>query len=173
MREIQLTRGKVALVDDRDFEAMSHYKWHARKGVRTWYAEGHGHREDGAPTHLSMHRLIMGAPEGMQVDHIDGNGLNNTRENLRLCTRAENQFNRACSGGKSKYKGVSLHRNGKKWRAQIWFADKRVDLGLFIDEEDAARAYDEAARRLFGQFARLNFPLEQEQSALTGTETRP
>jgi len=104
-----------------------------------------------------MHRAILNAPPRMDVDHINGNGLNNTRENLRLCTRSQNMMNQRLKGGTSRFRGVSWLKGGAKWHAQVRANGKRLHLGLFTDETEAAMAYDAAARELFGDFARLNF----------------
>jgi len=105
-----------------------------------------------------MHRLIMNAPEGLVVDHIDRNGLNNRKCNLRLCTKAQNvQNSRPRRNRSSKYKGVFWNKLNKKWSASIHKGDKRIYLGGFDDEIEAALAYDRKAAELFGEFAYLNF----------------
>lgn len=113
----------------------------------------------------SLHRLIgerMGiAEDGLFIDHKDGNCLNNLRSNLRKADRRQNAANsRSKRGGTSKYKGVSKRDKGNRWRACIWDVDHSVELGSFLDEEDAARAYDKAALAQYGEFARTNFPRE-------------
>jgi len=114
-------------------------------------------RADGN-TKTSMHREIMNAPKGLDVDHIDGNGLNNRKSNLRLCTHAENVHNsRPMRNGSSKYKGVCWHKTYKKWYSSIGKTGKRFYLGRFDNEIDAALAYDKKAKELFGEFAYLNF----------------
>ncbi len=105
-----------------------------------------------------MHRMIMGEPKGMFVDHIDGNSQNNRRSNLRICTPAQNLQNQRPKGGTSRYKGVYFHKKDNKWMAKIGFNGKNTYLGLFEDEILAARAYDKKAKELFGEFAYLNFP---------------
>jgi len=106
-----------------------------------------------------MHRVIMRAPKGVMCDHRNHNGLDNRKSNLRLCTSAQNQYNKKpkkdCA---SKYKGVVRRKDCKKWRAKIGFKGKRIHLGYFDDEMDAAMAYDDKAIELFGEFAYLNFP---------------
>lgn len=141
---ISLTQGKVTLVSDQDFEKLNKYKWcfdgqYAQRRIRT--------------KTLRMHRDIFDVPKGMQVDHIDGDHLNNTRENLRICTNAENQMNRSKKG---MYKGVTLHKETGKFRAYIKKDGKQIHLGLFEKPEDAAKEYDRAAVELFGSFARTN-----------------
>lgn len=161
IRFIPLTQGKVAIVDAKDYHWLSKYKWYATKSGQRFYAQRHKNGRN-----ISMHRMIMQAPKQMVVDHIDGNGLNNRRANLRLCSIPENLRNRRSPGGTSKYKGVTFHKQRKKWRAVISSNRRHIHLGLFDDEIDAARAYDRKADELFGEFAYLNFP----DSATEGTE---
>lgn len=157
MRQIPLTRGKFALVDDDMFDFLSQFKWLAIGGRPTWYA-GRGISTGIAykGRTIYMHRLIIDAPEDMQVDHIDGNGLNNTRSNLRLATPAENRRNLTREPiSASGYKGV--YRVYRKWRAMIQVNRKSWHLGYFDSAEEAARAYDAAAIIHHGEFASLNF----------------
>lgn len=162
MKEIKLTKGFVALVDDRDYAELSRHKWQAQENGRRVYATRNGHRlgDDGKRirTKVYMHREIMGNAL-FHVDHRDGDGLNNQRSNLRLATRTENQGNvKIRSSNTSGYRGVSWEANARKWRAGIGRNGKRSYIGLFSSAEDAARAYDDAARQYFGEFATLNFP---------------
>jgi hypothetical protein len=108
---------------------------------------------------VKMHREIMNAPAGVFVDHRYGDGLDNRKVNLRIATRAQNQYNRRKTSKKttSKYKGVHLDRNRNKYRAIIGCSGKRIFLGYFDNETDAAKAYDEAAKKYHGEFAKLNF----------------
>ena len=103
-----------------------------------------------------MHRLIMDAQERQEIDHADGNGLNNQKDNLRFCTHSQNHMNRKPTKGSSKYKGVSWHKAAKKWNARITLNKKTVSIGYFDSEIIAAKAYDEKAIELFGEFAKLN-----------------
>ncbi len=155
MREIPLTQGKVALVDDEDFEEISKYKWCASKGSRnchTYYAV-RGYRNHGSSVTESMHRRVMGFKG--HIDHIDGNGLNNQRENLREATSTQNMRNRHPRfKSTSSLKGVGLFRG--KWRARIFLNGKETHLGVFNTEKEAGLAYDLAARKYFGEFAWLN-----------------
>jgi hypothetical protein len=152
MREIPLTQGKVALVDDEDYERLSCHKWRALRNKNRWYA-----MRDGGGRKILMHREIMGAPQGLQVDHIDGNGLNNQSCNLRICTNAENQHNQGVrSSNTSGFKGVSWYKRYRKWQVAIRIDGERKYLGYFSNKVEAARAYDNAAKRYHGEFARLN-----------------
>ena len=154
-----LTQPKVAIADDCDFEFLIQRKWYAHRDKNTFYARAHGYSE-GKPVLLGMHRVIMQPMRGLQVDHINGNGLDNCRCNLRICTSAQNQHNYRSRKGLSKYKGVSWHRGAKKWQATIQANKKRIHLGCHDIEEDAALAYDKAALHFFGEFARINFSSE-------------
>jgi len=147
-RIIPLTRGKFAVVDAEDYLRLS-------EGTdRNFYAV----RKAGGKS-IKMHRQIMNAPDHLVVDHIDHNGLNNRKENLRICTFAENCRNlRASRHKSSKYKGVHWHKRNHKWAAQITCDHKTHHLGYFGDEIDAAMAYDRAARKYHGEFAQPNFP---------------
>lgn len=167
MKEIQLTQGKVALVDDADFEWLNQFKWYAayqRTGAH-WYAQ---RRESSASSRkLLMHRVILDVDDPMlEVDHKDRNGLNNTRANLRQATRAQNQQNGILPrNNTSGYKGIYLDKRRGKWQAKIRYNGKQHYIGQFDGPEAAARAYDAAARKHFGEFARCNFPLEDTSNA--------
>jgi hypothetical protein len=151
MKEIPLTKGKMTIVDDEDYEWLSQSKWHACFSRGKWYARTC--TSDGKI--VRMHRLIMNAVDGVEIDHKDGDGLHNWRSNLRECTRSQNMRNvRATSS--SGYKGVSPIPYGR-WRARIYLDGHEVRLGHFLSPEEAARAYDVKARELFGPFARTNF----------------
>lgn len=153
--QITLSQGLVALVDDEDFERINKHKWYANKCGNTFYAARMIRNNDKRGV-LQMQRAILLPEKGVFVDHIDGNGLNNLRNNLRLCTQAENLRNSKPIGGTSKYKGVYWHEPTKKWLAYITFNYKRKHIGLFDLESSAALAYNENAKELFGSFARLN-----------------
>jgi hypothetical protein len=150
MKEIPLTQGKVALVDDDDFELVSKYRWHINSGR---YAIG----RVGGPKKIMMHRLIMNAPIECDVDHINGNGFDNRRANLRFCTHAQNMDNcrKQKNGTTSNYIGVC--RQGKKWRGQVMHRGV-VYYGFFDSETQAAVFRDVVAVSLKGEFSSLNFP---------------
>lgn len=152
-RWIPLTRGAFALVDEADYPTVAASTWTLGPGGK--YARR------GMPGNRSewLHRVIAGAPIGVDVDHVDGDGLNNRRSNLRFASDSENLCNRGPNQGR-RFKGVLRRRD--KWRARIEKGDTREWLGTFETEEDAARAYDAAAKRLHGVFARLNFPEKEE-----------
>ena len=153
--EIPLTQGYAALIDDDEIERVLPYLWRTINNNGILYA-GTGGRSP-----LFMHRFIMNLPYGSsepQVDHINLNGLDNRKSNLRIATRSQNMANRLKPvGGTSRFKGVGWDSSRSKWRAQIMVMYENKFLGRFTDEEDAARAYDEAAREYFGEFARTNF----------------
>lgn len=143
-----LAGGKTALIDMRDA--------HLIQG-RAWCVAGRGYVIASDTTKL--HRLIMGAGPGEEVDHINGNPLDNRRSNLRMATSAQNKWNtRRFSNNTSGYRGVSFRKDRGKFRAYINLDNKQRSLGMFHTAEEAARAYDAAAKELFGEFARLNFP---------------
>jgi hypothetical protein len=152
MKEIELTRGKVAIVDDDEYAHLSRLKWTYLFRKTGGYA-AHYWREGDCVHSVRMHRLVMGAMDGEQVDHINGNGLDNRKANLRLCTHTENTRNRRVSNGR-RYKGVKP--SGGKWCAHISVDKKHIWLGTFETEDDAARAYNKAAKKHFGAFANLN-----------------
>jgi hypothetical protein len=170
MKQIPLTRGFVATVDDCDYELVSRFSWHtvsdkggrnyAYTAIRIWGSFPAKHR------HLSMHCMVLGLrPDRIRdIDHKDHDGLNNCRSNLRAGSRMENMRNRRKQSSSSRFKGVYLHHfknfgkvTSSRWRAQIQVDGKKMFLGFFDLEEDAGRAYDEAARKYFGEFAHCNF----------------
>lgn len=157
--EIPLTRGKIAVIDDEDFDLVSGYKWYANNSSgNKFYAMADTPRKDGKRgQRLYMHRLILGLTDKCaHTDHIDRDGLNNRRSNLRICTNSENQRNRGILvNNTSGYKGVSrwTGRGKGEWQAQIMVDGKGRHLGLFTSKEDAYAAYCKAAKELHGEFA--------------------
>lgn len=143
---------KFAFVDDEDFELLNSYSW--------WLHDGYA-RSNTYGSYVRMHNLLKKCSKGLELDHINGNRLDNRKSNLRECTRSQNCQNRiARPNTSSQYKGVSLVRKLGKWKAEICPPNnnrRNLYLGLFTDEETAARAYDQKAVELFGEFAKLNF----------------
>jgi len=163
-RKIPLTRGKFAVVDPEDYKRLSRYKWYAQKSVHTWYAVRsltNGKKEPRRNAY--MHHLVIDVPDGMRCDHINHNGLDNREANLRPATPHQNVWNRRKfkRPSRSKYKGVDWAKDMKRWRARIRFKGKRIYLGSFENEIDAAKAYDEAAKKYHGQYAATNFPIRR------------
>jgi hypothetical protein len=152
MKQIALTQGTFALIDDEDFERVNQYKWKLIKAKKNnWYAK----RSINNNGSLYMHRFIMDCPRNKEIDHRDGNGLNNQKSNLRICTSTQNIQNRK-GYGRAGYKGVRI--SGDHIRAVIKIGGRAIHLGYFSDLISAAKAYDEAAQKHFGEFAKLNFP---------------
>jgi hypothetical protein len=160
--EIPLTRGYVALVDEEDYERLFTCSWfaHVTHGGLKVYASGRPPAR-GVRRQVLMHRFIVGLDtcEGHEVDHINGDTLDNRRGNLRLCSRRQNGANMQPRAGK-RFKGAWYLARTDRWGSQIKVNYKRLHLGYFATEEEAARAYDQAALEHFGEFARLNFPQE-------------
>jgi len=155
MEEIILTQNKVALIDDEDYDLIKKYKWCTSNYHGHYYAATEVNNRT-----IKMHRLILNVPEYLDVDHIDNNGLNNQKSNIRICTASQNAMNtKKHSDARSKYKGVWICKDGKTFRirAGIRVNNKLINLGTFKNEEQAARAYDDAAIKYFGEFANINF----------------
>lgn len=164
MREISLrgkkASGRVAFVDDEDYDLVVAYSWNVHEHKRKRVANA-SYAQTNIPgvkrRHIMMHQLITG---WLRTDHIDGNGLNNQRYNLRQADPAQNGANRHSEiGFSSVFKGVSWYRKNGRWVAKIGVNGKQLHLGYFTDETDAAVAYDLAAREHFGEYACLNFPV--------------
>lgn len=154
MKLIKLSGAKdtYTIVDDEDYGELSRWAWayhkngYAHRGTSSW----------GKSLKFYMHREIMGAADGQDVDHINGNKLDNRKSNLRLCSRSQNMANAPGRGVTSRYKGVGWDRSRGKWHAKIMVDYKTINLGRFDSEIEAARAYDAAALRYFGSYATLN-----------------
>lgn len=159
MKLIELTKDKVALVDDEDFERVNSFKWYANKSYTTdtWYAE-RTPIVDGKKVNVRMHRFILNITEGDKIiDHKDRNGLNNQKDNLRISNPSQNQANRSLTKNKtSKYKGVCWNKLRNKWRCSIMLNRKHISLGHFYSESQAALVYNKKAIELYGEFAHLN-----------------
>ena len=151
---IPLTQGKFSKIDSQDWDLIKDYSWYFAKG----YAVTAIKQENGKQKTLGMHRLILGLTDPkIQADHINHNGLDNCRSNLRICTQQQNLMNKSShKNSTSKYLGVSWHKRDNKWRSNIGFNGKIIYLGYFTNEKDAAKAYNTKAIELFGEFANLN-----------------
>ena len=145
--EIPLTKGYRAIIDAKDAEEVGKYNWYARVEKHTVYAARNTPRSHGPRKTIFMQRMLLAAGDGMTVDHIDRDGLNNRRSNLRVCSWAENQWNsKAQDGTRSGLKGVNWHKARKKWQARIRVNGKRISLGYFDEPESAHAAYAEASK---------------------------
>lgn len=163
MKKITLTKGKVALVDDEDFEWLSRWKWRSNKCKNGHYAIRWGNWKTGEM--WNMHRLIMKTPKHLEVDHINGDGLDNRKENLRNCTRAQNARNHSFSVRNSTgYKGVQF--DSRPGRIRRWYATttmtvdgkkKHLSFGYHMTAIEAAKAYDKGVSKLWGEYAKTNF----------------
>ena len=151
--KIPLTRGEFALIDEQDYDLISQHRWYAVKTPHSYYAATsfkHTHK-------IYMHRIILNPPTGLMVDHVNKNGLDNRRCNIRICTRSQNGINRESKHGSlSKFKGVTWNYRDGLWYATIKKNQVTHRLGAFKNEIDAAIAYDIAALELYGDFAVLN-----------------
>lgn len=178
MKEIVLTKGKIAFVDDEDYEQTMKYRWRAQqektRNGNLWYAIissfSHPIVTPTGQRYWMMHRLLLQAVPGQMVDHVNGNGLDNRKCNLRWCTNSQNQANTdRHPRGSSQYRGVHWRIRDQKWGATIKIMKRTYRLGHFLSEEEAAIAYDHAALAAWGEFARLNFLAPK--SNMTGGDT--
>jgi hypothetical protein len=161
--------GKFALVDDADFATLTAWDWrYFRRNLPNSVSEYAVRNETraGRSQCVYMHRQILCAAPGLEIDHWDGDGLNNQRGNLRPATHSQNMGNQRKSRGSSAYKGVYFHKATASWHAMIQKDRQRISCGYFKQEDAAARAYDSKARDLWGAFASLNFPQANERSAV-------
>jgi len=154
MREIKLTNSDmVSIVDDGDYEVVSKHRWYLTTGgyvISTRRINGR---------YLYLHRFILNSPRGIETDHINQNKIDNRRANLRIATVSQNQANvpKRRDNITSRFKGVYWCKKDKRWKSKIGVHYKQIHLGSFLSEEEAARTYDEAALKHFGEFARVNF----------------
>ena len=156
--EIYVGNGKFAICDWSDFDLVKGFKWHLTSKNKSGclYAQSWDSGNPKTRNKQSMHRMIMAVGENQIIDHINGNGLDNRRSNLRVVSAQQNAFNQKGHGGSSRFKGVSFDKESGKWRAYISHNNKRVNLGRHFSEIDAAKAYDVAAKEYFGEYAKLN-----------------
>jgi hypothetical protein len=149
MKDIKLTKGKVTLVDDEDYEWLNQWKWHY-----TGNYVGRTIRIGNIRKTIYMHRIVLNPPNDMFTDHINHNKLDNRRCNLRICTRSQNNANNRLSrSNTSGRRGVYWYKQTKKWKAQIKYKGHKLSIGYFLNIEDAAKAYRTKAKELFGEFA--------------------
>lgn len=158
MKEIPLTQGKTAIVDDADYEIVRGLKWCAHKRLNGFYAVRNIRLQNGKWASVYLHRALLNPPSGMQVDHINGNGLDNRRENLRVVTPAQQHqsFQSKRKYATSTFRGVCYSARLKKWQATLQHAGETFNLGFFDTEVAAARSYNAKATELWGAYANLN-----------------
>lgn len=160
MKKIILTRDKIALVDDEDYDKINKYQWHCAVTMKGSYSAES--RINGKL--IKMHRFILNVKE--EIDHKDNDCLNNQKSNLRICTRSQNMANTSSRGGTSKYKGVYWNKDMNKWAAQIKFNYNAFVIGFYKDENKAALMYNKWAKFHFGEFAKLN-EIELDNNSIT------
>jgi hypothetical protein len=155
--ELLVNQNQTILLDEEDLPIFKKYKWYANRHQSTWYAQAHTRQENGKDTIIRLHRALFNFPiRSIEVDHKDGNGLNNSRQNLRLCSHAENRKNtKTPSSNTSGFKGVYRHTQTGKWVASINIKTKNKNLGSFATPEEAYEVYCKAAKFHYGEFAQL------------------
>ncbi len=162
MKRIELTQGKYALVDDEDYEYVLCYKWHTLKSKKNYYAVTALEMGNGKKFTINMHNFVTENPQGSLLDHINRNGLDNRKANLRKCSYAQNSLNRRLDKLKNKtgYRGVYLseYKNKRKFTSYLKVNGSVLYLGIFESKIQAAKAYDNAAKLHHKEFAVLNFP---------------
>ncbi len=163
-KRIPLSHGLFALVDSEDYDRLMQWRWRPRKPGTVWYVIRTA-IINGKEKKFQMHREVMRLEDHELVDHIDRNGLNNTKANLRRCTHLQNQWNKGVSkNNTSGFKGVSWDNGHKKWQAQIFVKGKTIRLGRYFCIVKAAMVYDAAIRKYHGEFGYTNFPIQQKQT---------
>lgn len=171
MNYIELNHRQVSIVDDGDFEWLNRFTWHAklRSDGRGFYADHAWRLPSGRVHHIRMHRMLLKTPVGQRIDHVDGDSLNNQRANLRFCTASENGGNaRLNRNNRSGFKGVFWRWDCCRWRVSITVEHRKFCVGHFSTLLEAAQAYDEAAVKFYGEFARTNRTLGLYASDLPG-----
>lgn len=171
-KEIELTNGMKAIVDDEDYDYLLDYNWRALKNGKTYYAI-FGKRVNGKYSNTWMHRMIMDAKNREdEINHIDHNGLNNQKNNLRKTTHKKVMWQKNAADSKpTKFKGISFHKPSKKWRARIFVDGKMKYLGYYKNEIEAAKGYDNEQKKHYGEFANLNFK-EGEKNNISRYDNR-
>lgn len=155
MKTIRISKGLITQVSDRDYSELRKFKWTSQRRAHGFHVARYGSNRK----YIYMHRQILGITDPkIEGHHRDGDGLNNQRQNLRTTTRQENaRAFRVLKGRTSTFRGVAWHKGARKWRAYIGLNRAHIHLGLFKTEQEAAKAYDKAARRMFGCFVEPNF----------------
>lgn len=159
MKYIKLTKGQRMKVDDEDYDLLNQWDWQAAfdSHTETFYAIRTDRSNPKKRRTIRVHRFIMNTPKGMYTDHKDGDTLNNQKSNLRICTNSQNQMNKGSNfNSTSKFKGVSWNKDHNKWSVEIGFKKKNYYLGTFESEKEAAKIYNQKAKELCREFARLN-----------------
>ena len=162
-----MAQPQYAKVAPANYERLRKYEWLSKKGKKSFYARRRvPNGKGGKETLVYMHQEVIKVPDGMVVDHINHDGMDDREANLRAATRAQNIRNRKkfAKSSSSKYKGVYLRKKTRKWEVKITFERKKIHLGTFCDEIEAAKAYDRAAIKYHGDFASLNFPQSRRGS---------